>query len=472
MRIKKVEILADLSTQLRIPDRFLRFSHFKYSLLNSIRWSILLIPLWYVLGLDQFVWPFMALFWAVQLFLQRGLTKRGIVLTKVARVGLLFVMVQIFSGLFIVEREFYIVYARNVLAWSGGLLLLIVLTNVITTKEQLFRLLWSWVYALLIAGLVGLIAFFWREGFEFKTLALYVVPQGMRSGVTAETVWTRSFLAEPVPIAGQIWYRVRSFFLYANSYAGVLVLAIPMFLYLLHRCRRFRLRWWLVFLTLSISLLNLIFTLSRAGILSLLIGMGLLLFMRTRHADRIVWVALIFLIMGAAFLTILTVSPEESVDTTVTVLEEFVSAKGRSHLTRFNVLTYTLISWRERPLFGWGTPREMSLYGFPKGYPRLGSHSQFLSVLYRTGIVGLFVYLWLQVRLWRRLQSYPTADWRLGLRAYLMWAFVANLTHSIFTQLDIGLIFLFFVWQLWGIMDVLPNLGPDKIVLEARVNSA
>lgn len=437
--------------------RVLRLHSLSFS--DSIRWIVLGIPLLYVLGLDQFILPFMAIFLAWQLAWQRTIQGRGIVLSKVARLGLAFVLIQIFAGLFIIEKEFYIVYARNVLAWTGGVLFLIILTNVMSTRAHLSKLLWSWTYLLLLAALVAVVAFFLREGFQLRTVALYIVPSSMRDGITAATVWTRSFLTEPVPFMGQMWYRVRSFFLYANTYAGVLVITIPLVAYLLSCCRRFSVRWWLILVTLGLSALALLITTSRAGLLSLLITMGLFVFLRTRRSDRIIWV-LLMLVGIIVMLSFLLIDFEESFSSLQTFLEDITMAKGTSHLTRLNILTYSLISWRERPIFGWGSPREMAPYGFPPAYPRLGSHSQFLSVLYRTGIVGMFFYVWLLMTLWLRFREIPSGDWRWGFRPFLLWAFTANLLHSVFTQLDIDLLLLFFVWQLWAIIDVLPKLAP------------
>lgn len=426
------------------------------SALTNLRWAVLLTPLWYLIGLDQFLWPFLVFYLAALYVLYRARRGAGIVVTPIARLGVLFLAVQAFSGLFIIEDKFYVVFARNLSLWGGGLLVHLIITNALTRRRQVLRLLWSWTLVLLAAGVAGVIAFALNEGFEFRTLILYIVPQSMRTGVTAGTVWTRSFLAEPAPIGGRLFFRVRSFFLYANSYAGVLAIAIPLMVYLGQQYRSRDARWWVVHGTLAISVLALALTTSRAAIIGLAAGTGFFFIHRTRRADRIVW-TIALLVATAAALAFVLITPDLVFDTGATYLEGFATAKGRSLSTRSNIAYYSIISWLERPAFGWGTPRDMSIYGFSPNYPRLGSHSQFLSVLYRHGIVGLFVFLALLAALWRRFGKVPEGDWRARFRPYLYWAFTANVVHAVLIQLDIDFLFMFLVWQLWALIDALPR---------------
>lgn len=433
------------------------------SFVGSITFAFACIPLWYLLGLDQFIWPFIMLFLSWRLIWQRAREGRGIVINKLARVGFLFLLVQIVSGLFIIENEFYIVFARNVLIWFGGLWLLIVLSSVLSRREQLFSLLWSWVFVALIASLVGVAAFFLREGFEIRTLILQLVPDSMRHGITAQTVWTRSLLAEPTRIGDAVFYRARSFFLYANSLAGILVLLIPILVYMWRLYRRFSPRWWIVSLALGLSIISLATTTSRAGILGLCIGLAVVVLVKTQPHDRLLWVAL-FALTVALVLFFALYDLDQTVDTAQATLEGFTTAKGLSHVTRFNILKYSLLSWSERPILGWGAPREMSLYGFSPNYPRLGSHSQFLAVLYRHGIVGLLVYLWFLLLLFRSFKDIPDGDWRAAFWPFLLWALISNLLHSVFTQLDIDVTMLYLVWAFWGILAALPKMpAVDKL---------
>lgn len=452
------------SAKSTIYRSLLKIPFLETRIFESIRLANLGLPIWYFLGLDQFVWPFIGLLLGSQAIVLRVRANKGIVLTKFTKVSLFFILAQLLSGLFIIESEFYIVFLRNVLAWTGGTFLLIGLTNMNLSRKKLQSILWSWVLVLFISSVIGLFAFLSRQGFELKTLILYIVPQGMRDGITAATIWTRSFLSDPAIIAGQSFRRARSFFLYANSFAGFLVIGIPILAYLTHIYRRLSLRWWLVYITLGLCLISLYITTSRAGILSLLIGTLFFLIQRTRRADRIVWAILVILLITAA-LSLIIVSPRELIESGRGFIEDFFTLKGRSHITRLNILKFSILSWMERPFFGWGTPRSMALFGFSPAYPRLGSHSQFLSVLYRHGLFGLLIYSWMLITLLKRLRTFPSKDWRDGFRSYLVWAIVSNLIHSLMIQVDIDLIYFFFIWQLWAMADILPMISSqDNLV--------
>ncbi len=439
------------SVAIRLPIPFLTTTLF-----GSILLAFAAVPVWYITGLDQFIWPFLFVFLGLRLAINFTTLGKKIAITGVASLGLSMLGVQLLSALFIIEPEFYIVFARNFSIWLGGMMLIILLTNVLKTRSQLIKLFWVWVFVIFLADLAGILAFFLGDGFEFRTLILQIVPEGMRTGVTAETVWTRSFLAESVPISGFTWYRSRSFFLYANTFAGVLVVVIPAIVYLTRIHRKFSLRWWFLQLVLVLSVFSVLITTSRGAILGLTIGLGVIIIWKTRPHDRLLWIG--FIALAIALILTFFIYNSNSI---LEPIEAFTTAKGKSHVTRFNILKYSLISWAERPVFGWGTPRDMAIYGFGPAYPRLGSHSQFLAMLYRHGIVGLGFYLLFLLYIFASFAKVPKGDWRDRYKPFLLWAVLANLIQSIFTQIDVDVMMLFFVCATWGVLTALPRMATD-----------
>jgi O-antigen ligase len=103
---------------------------------------------------------------------------------------------------------------------------------------------------------------------------------------------------------------------------------------------------------------------------------------------------------------------------------------GRSLDTRAYVYTETISEWETRPWLGFGTEVDSPL---GPDSPPLGSHSQYLGVLFKQGVIGLATYgLMLLVLLragwaaWRRQER--AADW---LVACLLVVLVASITEEL-----------------------------------------
>jgi O-antigen ligase len=130
-------------------------------------------------------------------------------------------------------------------------------------------------------------------------------------------------------------------------------------------------------------------------------------------------------------------------------------------------------SWKDSPLFGWGTQRNVEVVGgMPNSpqstVPALGTHSHYLSLLYRYGLIGLalfgFIY-WLIVREIYKPLLTKEKDWFwVLLLMYCGWAFSANMVHAIFIEMDFDVVLFFTIWLNWSLIFGARRILEKKLV--------
>ena len=132
-------------------------------------------------------------------------------------------------------------------------------------------------------------------------------------------------------------------------------------------------------------------------------------------------------------------------------------------------------SWKESPMFGWGTQRNIEVVGgMPNSpqhtIPALGTHSHYLSILYRYGLVGLTLFAliyWLVFReIYNPLRIQKKDQFWLLLLMYCGWAFSANMIHALFIEMDFDVILFFTIWLNWSLIFI-----TRRILEKSPVNS-
>jgi O-antigen ligase len=131
-----------------------------------------------------------------------------------------------------------------------------------------------------------------------------------------------------------------------------------------------------------------------------------------------------------------------------------VSYRASSNVARAMVYVETLRHWRERPLLGWGTQRVLSVRG--ARMPPMGSHSTYLAILFKNGVLGLAAYVsivFLVVReVWRARSALQFNRARHDLLGLWFLGLVANLAHGLVADMNDDLGLLVLVWIFWGVL--------------------
>jgi len=201
---------------------------------------------------------------------------------------------------------------------------------------------------------------------------------------------------------------------------------------------------WLIVL-ITMCLINLFFTTARVSFLSFLIGfVYFLIFFKMKRDNRY----LFFLFFSFVLLLILIVYR----DVIVEGLRLLLLARGEGSASSRSLVYYTTLKefW-ERPVFGWGTERDVEGLGYPAG-----SHSHYLGILYKQGLlgfitfVGIYISLWFETKPSRYLKYY---DWRAyNFLCYGRWIILAVLINSFTDVLDLDATTYVIIWIVFSML--------------------
>lgn len=420
--------------------------------LFDLQWLVLLLPLWWVAGVEQFIWPIGLAFITVKVVV---LQRVKVAVTAPVKWFALFLVAILISSLFIVEPERWLTYLRNSGAYAAGFMALLIITNRVRTWPSASRLLDAALIALIVASLFGLLAIagIWRPSFESlfgRLLPAWIVATSYGHDIAIR------ILGEPGWFVGLgYYYRISSLFLYGNHYASILVYTLPFLFFRLAYSRGIsRL---LVAAAIPLLIINLVYTTSRVAVVALLGGgIYFILFQSIqRKAFRILSaLAMTLLILGVlltGYVELSTTAQDGMLQDAAEAAEAFIFARGPgSYTSRLTVYEYSLRGFLERPAFGWGTERDIPQSAYPAG-----SHSEYVAVMYRQGLLGLIAFAGLLWSTWRF--SRPVSDSRRtseagGFLRYGRWLFVTALINSIAADPVIDTTVYVFLWLFLGLM--------------------
>ena len=416
-----------------------------------------LLPLWMILGITQFLGPILMISLVFKLLILRSKQKGEIVIPFFPFSAMAaFLLSSLISGLNIKEDKWNLVFLRNFIVYAGALSLFLVVINIARNERDLLKIIRGLNVMVFIASLFGLAV----------VLGLIPIQPEMVAPVSRllpESIRESEFFARVVhpgfgdTITLEIFNlrvkRINSIFPYANIYAAALIMVLPFQVFLLSISRG-----WRRILTLGnifLVSLNVFFTYSRSALLALVFGFLGFRFLR-----------------GSRFLGFLK-KPVILISLVVLLLLFFLVLRGpllesKSWSTSVRSLIFekSIESWKEKPVFGWGTDRNMEVVGESPRLPPLGSHFYYLTILYRYGLAGLILFAAIIGMILREIGKVsqlagraPFAG-RLGL--YAAWAFFMILIQAAFIVMDYDVVVLFLMWLNWGIIVAV------RIMLEKR----
>lgn len=420
--------------------------------LFDLRWSLLLFPVWWVLGIEQFIWPVILLIATAKLlYLQHF----KVIAVPPLKWFALYLLAILISSFFIVESFRWFTYIRNFGAYLAGFLIFLIITNRARSWKAIDKLVDALLIAMLIAGVAGVLAAIdvWRP--EFQSIVGRLLPSAV-----ADTNYGRLIVSRR--LGGQGWfaglgayYRLSSLFLYGTHYASAIVFTLPFMFMRLDQKNIFK----KIAVVLGIALLvvNLVFTTGRVAMVSLL-GGGLYfvifhsLHRRTVRALLAICVTLLLLLTLLFVLLESSYPSPDNVTTRVTdSLSGFLLARGSGSFTdRFAVYQSSLEGVASRPFFGWGTERDVPGVRYPAG-----SHSEYVAVLYRQGLVGFILFIGLLWSSWRSTRPPSGTQSRLPegtLLRYGRWFFVTALLNSLAADPAIDTPVYVIVWCCLGLL--------------------
>lgn len=421
--------------------------------LTDVRLALLLLPLWWVMGVEQFIWPVIFGIAAIKvLYLQR----LRLIVVSPLRWFTLFIVAVVISGFFIDETFRLLTYARNLGAFVAGFLALLIISNRARSWKSIDKVLDAVLFIMLLAGLAGLLGTLniWRPAIQ--SIVGQLLPPSVTSTNYGQTIAIREWGDLSWFSGLGLYFRVSSFFLFSNHYSSALIYVFPFFFMKLGQTRGVGKL--LVVAAIILLGINLIYTTGRVATLSLLIGaLYYAMFHSTYRRPLRALISLgitlgVVLILFSATVELTSGFKQVGViSQTAESLDAFTFARGEgSFINRFGVYGATLAGFLERPLFGWGTERDVAGLNIPAG-----SHSEYLAALYRQGLFGLIALTGLLLSAWRatRPPRGRAAGEPVGIfLRYGRWFLVAALINSIMTDPSVDSTTYVILWTLIALL--------------------
>jgi O-antigen ligase len=431
------------SLLVRIPFLTTSFSTDLY--LYTVLW-----PVWWLVGVEQLLFPFFITWELLRYLWQARLRFR---LNSTIMWATLLATWWIVPILWVERDHLDIFLKETATAWSQ-VFFLFVFWNTIRTRKAWNRALRAVEVLALYVAIGGLIFLsgIWRG--DLLSVIGRLLPGGLaESSAFFDSISYRSFGAVILE-SSALARRVSSFSL---SFSGLSMVCLPLIPFTAWRFMTGKgvARWINGFVVFALTVC-LLFTGSRMAYLAFAIQISLFLVLRLdmlRGRNKLLSAALACLIgvavIGVIFLAFSLISDA--------IRLIFIDLRPGSWLVRFYVYRETLRLLWEHPFAGWGAP--VQIENMPSVYSA-GSHSSYLGMVFQHGFVGLIFYLALWLSLWRVVvRELRQSAQGYGLRMFWIAAAAAFFAFNIREVADSwwwDQLLTFTIWLIWGLVLTAP----------------
>ena len=424
--------------------------------------SLLASIAFWLVGLEQIFWIFCIPFLTLFVFKSDAQQKPNAFFSLCLFLILSYLLCQLLSIQNIDNRMRFFTFGRNWLINAAGFLFFLALIKKPIPQQKVDQTLA--VFALLggLVGALGLIAeLTLTTDIRFETLLRYFIPESLKE-VPSVSIQFRKSLGSFEAWFGTFVLRGTSVFSHSTSHALALLMVLPIQAYVFLREKQKKRRI-LIALLFLITCIDFAFTLTRTAWIALFAATVLVTFYRIIHhfkflilAKRVfkaligITIAIIFMLYLPRVVQQSTMTLNQSV---ITLLpnNKLIFARGTgSAEDRMRIYSETIDQFKEHPWIGWGTQRK-SIDGLTYS---AGSHSTYLGILYKHGLLGFGFYLLLILMILnsfgeRATGNHPPAR---SLLAYIaLVGLIASLIHQFGEELDLDSITFNWFWIATGL---------------------
>lgn len=396
---------------------------------------VALVPVWWVLGLDQLAWVTSGLLLGWYAVAAR-VAPRPLLLVSGA-----FLVLAILSGVLSAQGVRWATLARDLSIATAFFATLFGIVALVRTRFTVRWVIVAVTVTLTVSSVLSVTAILLQDPFRFTTPIAPLVPDWIAETVLGATSLVSRSVGTSSYLLGHIFLRPNGLFLFSTSQAVAIAAFLPVMLAAAGTYPGWR-RWMLGAAVVNAA--GLLATTTRASILGLVFALALVWFIRRwligyvrieiplnrRSAPVLLGVVAAVVVAAVA------------VGATKPLVDFLTARSGDSRSTLYEA---TIDWWTEKPIFGWGTavdnvatapaspsavasptppptpratprptprptpaptPRPLT----PQELPPLGSHSQYLGVLFKQGLIGSLLFvaiLALMVRYAWRLMRHP-----------------------------------------------------------------
>ena len=329
-----------------------------------------LLPMWWLLGIEQVIWTPLAVLTLALVYLRHGIRPPQ----PIALAFLLFLAAALLAGTAIESLDRMVSFARVAYGYLGIAAILTALTHPAIAPERLRGVAIATVAAgvggatLAVAAWAGA----WRPDFTLPWARL--VPEPLMGSELLQRHVTRSLGGDAWAL-GAVRFRPSGPFLFATGLGMAMATSLPLAYGVVRRTRGWRR---LVAAAGALMLLAaLVATTGRTPVAALVAG-GLITFAVVATGRRSFVLLFGAVITAAAVLALAFPQPLQD------ALDFAIHLRGTSTVDRLRIYDTTTRMWfEEAPWIGFGTERSVASLPYAAG-----SHSFPLGVLFRFGAVG------------------------------------------------------------------------------------
>jgi O-antigen/teichoic acid export membrane protein len=341
------------------------------------------LPIWWLLGLQPFIWPLLTLPMLLAL-----LVRRTVRVPRGFGIWIVLLTWMLLSGSQLETGNQMLAFAQRMSVYIAATVLFLYVFNAseqrLPTRSILRALTAYWV-VFAVGGWLGVL---YPNG-SYSTLAETVLPASLTSNSYVHELVHIKF-AQPMDMLGYTVGRTSIFFDYTNRWGSMYALLFPVVLLTL---RGIRSPFWrhALIAAMALSAVPFVFSLDRTAWGSLAVGLvyAAVRFGVRGHARGLAGLAALFALVGAL---IVTTPLGDMVNGRFT--SEQNSNAGRAALYR-----ETIDRGMQQPVLGYGGPRDSLISPL---YPATGTQSEYFLLFFSHGIPGLVLYVWFFVLALRR----------------------------------------------------------------------
>lgn len=402
---------------------------------SDIRFALFLLPVWWCLGVDQIVYSVLGYWVLLKWHLASNRSENNIV----------FIFALILLGFFLIsflginEPIRYVTFLRNWIVLSGCVFLGFVIFQCYRNPSEIVGAIKGLVgieIMIVVAAMMAVIG----VNIDFDSPASLLMPDSLQSKFLENMVHKTFARSEAGRIYSEDFVRPVGLMMYPNYLAGIIVALMPFKLFLFRHVSSYQKAVFLASLPLDIIVL--LSTLSRSAWLSACVGVITVLILGKIRIRTFV----------KAFLALLMLATVIAGLGGADVIEKRFTEKAHSNTGRMLIYTLTISHVMDDPaafLFGHGTQMDSLDIKQP-----MGSHSTYLSLLFRHGVLALTAFLGMILLLvWQvfiAIKSSKSPMMQSLMRIFL-FSIAGSCFQLLFVDLDGDAIYTMVWWSLLGL---------------------
>lgn len=363
---------------------------------NVIPWSIMLIPIFWVIGFKFIFFQVTALIILILNIKNRSIIKKYIN-NKEVKLFLIFIVGFILSNIIAIlinplglDRSGFISSFYHLSYWCSG----IIITVYIVNSENEYSLFKSIKNAIYILALLQVIIFLisiikWYSGdiwSQTHGLIYHIIPYISKNTFLSEVTSTNLFYIDLVN--GTPKYRFNGFYMYPAT-AGITTFYILCYIGGFNIFKSIKGNSIIKYITIIILCICIYFTKSRMVYLSILLGIGFTILLYLVSKKNLKYI--IYILLGVFVISVILIF---SLD----IINKIILARPESSIDRFSTYIYGINTVLKYPFFGVGD--KFKVEGI---YLLIGSHSTYINILVRSGFVGLLFILSAMILVFKKL---------------------------------------------------------------------